>query len=218
MAQHAQHLSGLAPPATDPSVPLAAPFRTSLEELRPGCYRLMVRPDGDVATFHGALRVEASGGRMVASGDLYCYPRLAGTRGRAGIRAVEQAPDGSPPAMSALGQPVRPLAVPAHPPRRYHAFLAVTALRAGDTGGGLTITAEEHRCPAPPRASGVAFALVLAPRGGTLERARRPRAPGYTSAYYEGALVVDGVPRGTVALGRVSAHPGAAAHRPAIAA
>jgi hypothetical protein len=215
MAQHAQHLAGLATPRSEPWVPIAQAFRTDLgpDRLRPRVYRLTLRPDDGAATLHGALRVAEHGGRTVAGGDLYRYPRAAGASRRGGMYAVEPGPE-VPAAMSRLGRPVRALGAPVHAPGRYHAFLAVTAACLGEGGRGLTITAAEHRWMAPQGAFGGAFAM--APKLVTLELERRPRAPGYTSAYFGGTFVEDGIPRGTVALGRVPAPAELDASRPAI--
>jgi hypothetical protein len=216
MAQHAQHLADLTTPRPEPRVPTAEPFRTDLgaDRLRPGLYRLTLRPDAGAATLHGTLRVAEHGGLLVAGGDLYRYPRHPGTRRGPGIHAVEPAPELPPPVMSTLGQPVRPLEAPVHAPGRYHAFLAVTAARLGDGGRGLTITVAEHRWMPPQGSFGGAFAAAA--RALTLELERRPRAPGYMSAYFGGTLVEDGIPRGTVALGRVPATVEADARRPSI--
>jgi hypothetical protein len=217
MAQHAQHLAGLATPRPEPWVPTAEPFRAPLgaDRLRSGLYRLTLRPDDGAVTLHGALRVAEHGNLTVAAGDLYRYPRNAGRRGPA-IHAVEPAPEPPPPVMSTIGHPVRPLEAPVHAPGRYHAFLAVTAARLGDGGRGLTIIVAEHRWMRPRGAFGGAFAT--APRTVTLELERRPRTPGHVSAYFGGTLVEEGIPRGTVALGRVPAPVEADARRPAVGA
>src|SRR3954463_13280254 len=82
MAQHAQHLAGLATPRPQPWVPIAEPFRADLgaDRLRPGPYRLTFRPDDGAATLHGSVRVAEHGSLMVAGGDLYRYPRVPGAR------------------------------------------------------------------------------------------------------------------------------------------
>jgi len=116
--------------------------------------------------------------------------------------------------MSTLGQPVRPLEALVHAPSRYHAFLAVTTTRLGDGGRGLTITVAEHRWMPPRGSFGGAFAT--APKALTLELERRPRAPGYVSAYFGGTFVDEGIPRGAVALGRVPAPAEPDARRPSI--
>jgi hypothetical protein len=55
MAQHAQHLADLTTARPEPRVPSAEPFRTDLgaDRLRPGLYRLTLRPDDGGATLHG---------------------------------------------------------------------------------------------------------------------------------------------------------------------
>jgi hypothetical protein len=217
MAQHAQHVANLAPPRPEPWVPTAEPFRAALgaDRVRSGLYRLALRPDAGAATLHGTLRVAEHGSLTVAAGDLYRYPRIAGRRGP-GIHAVEPAREPPPPVMSTIGQPVRPLDAPVHAPGRYHAFLAVTAARLGDGGRGLTLIVAEYRWMPPRGAFGGAFATE--PRAVTLELERRPRAPGYVSAYFAGTLVEEGIPRGTVTLGRVPAPVEADARRPAVGA
>jgi hypothetical protein len=218
MAHHAQHLARLATPRPEPWVPVAEPFHADLgaDRLRPGLYRLTLRPDDGATTLHGTLHVGEHGRLTVAAGDLYRYRRLAGPRHGPWMRVVEPAPEAPPPTMSTLGQPVRPLDAPVHAPGRYHTFLAVTGARLGDGGRGLTITVAEHRWVPPQGAFGGAFAT--APRALTLELERRPRAPGYMSAYFGGTLVEDGIPRGTVALGRVPAPVEADARRPTVGA
>src|SRR4051794_32647734 len=107
MAPQPHDLAGrrtVPPPAA--RVPIAEPIEVSpAASLKPGCYRVAVRPYGGTATFHGTLRIEQRGGLTLASGDLYRYPRFAATRRTPWLSAVEQLPEPAPPAMSRLGRP-----------------------------------------------------------------------------------------------------------------
>jgi hypothetical protein len=188
--------------------------------LRPGCYRLAVRPHGGTATFHGALRVERHGARMIAGGDLYRYPRPVATRRTPWLSAVEQPPEPAPPVMSRLGRPVSPLGVPVHPMGRYDAFLRVTAVRTrpGPRGRALlAIACEEHRYTQPGGGHGGAFAPVAGEV--TLVVESVPRPPGYTDVCYAGALHDERGVRGRVTLGRVASQvPAGGAALPEIVA
>jgi hypothetical protein len=202
-------------------VPLADPIEVSpAAELRPGCYRVVIRPYSGPATFHGALRVERRGNRTIASGDLYRYPRFAATRRTPWLSGVEQPPEPAPPAMSRLGRPVPPLGVPAHPPRRYDAYLRVTALhtRPGPRGRGrLAITCEAFAFTQPGGPYGGAFAP--APRDVTFAVEPVPRMPGYTDVCLAGTVHDERGPQGRVTLGRVTSRlPDGLAHLPAIVA
>jgi hypothetical protein len=187
-------------------VPISDPIEVSpATGLRPGCYRLAFRPHGGTATFHGTLRVERRGGRMVAGGDLYRYPRPAATRRTPWLSAVEQPPEPAPPTMSRLGRPVAPLGVPVHPADRYDAYVRVTAVRTrpGPRGRGLlAFSCEEHGYTQPGGGHGGAF--VPLPREVTLVVEPGPRLVGYTDVCYAGALHDERGVRGRVTLGRVT--------------
>jgi hypothetical protein len=187
-------------------VPISDPIEVApATGLRPGCYRLAVRPHGGTATFHGTLRVERRSGRTIAGADLYRYPRPAATRRTPWLSAVEQPPEPAPPTMSRLGRPVPPLGVPSHPASRYDAYLRVTAVRTrpGPRGRALlAFTCEEHRYTQPGGGHGGAF--VPAPGEVTLVVETVPRMPGYTDVCYAGAVHDERGVRGRVALGRVT--------------
>ena len=200
-------VSAFGAPQDDPWIPIATAIpMPRATGLRPGCYRLAIRPHGGTATFHGALDVEAGDAGTTVSGDLYRYPRFTGRRRTPWLGAVEQSPDLPPPAMSRLGRPVRPLGVPVHPPGRYAARLCVTDVRTRPGAaprGRLAIAAEEYRYTPPGGAFGGTFSP--APRVVTLLVEPTLRAPGYTDVYFEGTLLADdGGVRGKVTLGRVS--------------
>jgi hypothetical protein len=198
-------LSAFGAPQDDLWIPIAKPIRVPRASgLRPGCYRLAVRPYNSSATFHGALRVEEGDAGATVSGDLYRYPRFTPRRRTPWLAAVEQPPDLPPPTMSRLGQPVRPLGVPFHPPGRYAARLCVTGIRPRPGAGarGLAIAAEEYRYTPPGGAFGGTFSP--APRVVTLVVEPALRAPGYADVYFEGTMVDDRGVRGKATLGRVS--------------
>jgi hypothetical protein len=202
-------------------VPLADPMEVSpAAGLPPGCYRVVVRPYLGPATFHGALRVEQGTGGTIASGDLYRYPRFAAARRTPWLNAVELPPEPAPPTMSQLTRPVPPLGVPAHPPRRYDAYLRVTAIRTrpGPRGRGrLSITCEAYSFTQPGGAYGGAFAPT--PRDITLAVEPVPRLPGYTDVCFAGTLHDERGPQGRVTLGRVTSRlPDGLAHLPEIVA
>jgi hypothetical protein len=206
-----------APPAA--RVPFADAIEVSpAAGLAPGCYRLVVRPYSGPATFHGTLRVEQRLDRTIASGDLYRYPRVAATRRTPWMSAIEHPPEPAPPTMSRLGRPVRPLGVPAHPPRRYDAYLRVTALRTrpGPRGRGrLAITCEAFAFTQPGGGYGGAFAPT--PRDVTFVVEPVPRMPGYTDVCLAGTAHDERGPRGRVTLGRVTSRiPDDLAHLPAV--
>jgi hypothetical protein len=208
-------------PATPP--PARVPVADRIEvapaaALPPGCYRVVVKPYLGPATFHGSLRVEQCDGETVASGDLYRYPRFVAARRTPWLNAVEQPPEPLPPTMSRLGRPVPPLGLPAHPPRRYDAYLRVTAMRTrpGPRGRGrLAISCESYAFTPPGGAYGGAFAPV--PRDVTLAVEPVPRLPGYTDICFAGTLHDERGPQGRVMLGRVSSRlPDGLAHLPEI--
>ena len=220
----AQRPHDLVPRATAPPaawVPIADPLDVSpATALRPGCYRVAVRPYLGPAMFHGVLRVERRGGRTTGSGDLYRYPRLTAPRRTPWLNAVEQPPEPVPPVMSRLGRPVAPLGVPVHPARRYDAYLRVTELRTrpGARGRGrLAITCEAYAYTQPGGAYGGGFAI--APREVTLVVEPVAHLPGYNDLCLAGALHDERGPQGRVTLGRVSSRvPDGLAHLPEIVA
>jgi hypothetical protein len=207
-----------APPAA--WVPLAEPIDVApAAALRAGCYRVVVRPYLGPATFHGTLRVEqCDDDRAIASGDLYRYPRFAATRRTPWLNAVELPPEPAPPTMSHLGSPVPPLGLPQHPPRRYDAYLRVTALRTrpGPRGRGrIAIGCEAYAFTQPGGAYGGAFAPI--PRDVAIVVEPVPRMPGYTDVCLAGTLHDERGPQGRVTLGRVTSRiPDGLAHLPEV--
>jgi hypothetical protein len=184
-------LVALAPPLAIP-----AADATGAAILRAGCYRLALRPDRGIATFHGTVRVTHDDAGTTVTGDLYAFPRLAG-------QTVGPPDEHPPPAMSALGRPLPPLRPPAHPRERYRSHLRATAVRAPHSAHHpiathLELAFDEHRYARCRFAAARSLALALE---------RRPHPPGYTALYLEGALVEDGVPTGRVALGWVARAP-----------
>jgi hypothetical protein len=221
MAQRPHDLVPRAAAPAAPWLPTAEPIEVSpAVGLPSGCYRLVVRPYLGPATFHGTLRLERRDGATIASGDLYRYPRFTATRRTPWLRAVELPPEPSPPTMSRLGRPVPPLGLPAHPPRRYDAYLRVTAVRTrpGPRGRGrLAIACEAYAFTQPGGAYGGAFAPT--PRDVTIAVEPTPRLPGYTDVCFAGTLHDERGPQGRVTLGRVTSRlPGGSAHLPEIVA
>jgi len=188
---------------------LAAPAGAShpLALLRPGSYRIAIRPDGGIVDLHGVLRVEDRDGLVAVSADLYRYVARSLLQRRPWLQGVEQPPDVPPPVMSALGRPVAPLGVPHHAAERYAAYLRATSIRqrpARPGGHRLAIAAEQH---AIRRASGAHDGgLVPEPAAVTLLLEPRPHRPGYHSIYLEGTLHEGLAVRGRLTLGWVSPH------------
>jgi hypothetical protein len=175
--------------------------------LRPGSYRIAIRPESGIADLHGVLRVEDRDGLVAVSADLYRYVARGVLRRRPWVRGIEQPPDVAPPTMSALGRPVVPLRIPDHPASRYAAYLRATSIRQRPPrpdGHRLAIAAEEHRFG---RAGGVrAGGFAPVPGIVTLLLEPRPHPPGYHSIYLEGTLYEGLAVRGRVSLGWVSPH------------
>jgi hypothetical protein len=219
----AQRPHDLVPRTTAPPdawVPLADPIEASpATTLRPGCYRVAVRPYLGPAAFHGTLRVERRGARTTASGDLYRYPRPTARRRTPWLNAIDLPPEPAPPTMSNLG-PVAPLGVPVHPARRYDAYLRVTELRTrpGPRGRGrLAILCEAYAYTHRGGAHGGGFAP--SPRTVTLVVEPVPHLPGFSDLCLAGTLQDERGPQGRVTLGRVTSRlPDGLAHLPAIVA
>lgn len=173
--------------------------------LRPGCYRLTVRPFTGVAILRGALRIDEVDAGTTVAGELYRHPRAVRTLPRPWLATTDAAYELPSARLSTL-RPIRPLGVPEHRPDRFHSALRATAVRTSplvDGRGEVVIEAEEYRY-APPAAAGFAGTFAAEPRVVTLVLEPRRHAPGYTALYLEGTLYEDRVPAAAVALGWVA--------------
>lgn len=112
-----------------PPLPVRCDPAASPSLLRPGCHLLEFARQGEPAYLDGTLRVEATAGGMVASGDLYARPQ-------------------ADPAVGGSVEPPDPAAgIPIFPVADYLCYLRVTGI--DQSAEGVTLTIEEHRFHEP---------------------------------------------------------------------
>jgi hypothetical protein len=208
------------PPLVDPNLPqpiesieLKWPLQPEVIEksrfcslqMPQGCYRLTVRPNNEMAEYHGTLRIDKEEGPITASGDLYRYRSL-----NTHIDPNLLEPVTVFSRQSELIGKFRHKTIPIYPINRYHSYLKVTRVRLWSLvppGGTCTgsITAEQYLYTQPPAGS---FNGTFSPAPGartvtfTFRQVSGPTL--FAGPRFEGTMYVGGVDSGTVEMQWVS--------------